>query len=297
MWEPVVCPLCGADDYAVRFRGRLAADDESVAFACTNIFWSDYRQVVRCRRCGMVYNNPCETEATLLANYREVVDPAYLREVPGRQRTFARALRTLARLAPPPAQLLDVGCYTGHFAAAARDAGYAVAGIEPSAWAAAYARNELQVTIPGETLAAAPAGDYDVVTMWDVIEHLHRPAATIAAIAARLAPGGLLALSTHNLASPAARLLGSRYPFLMRMHVAHFTPATLGRLLREHGLVPVRREVHWRWVRIGYALEKLAHYAPRLHRLLATGGAPLLRDRYLPIAGLGLMNVYARKTR
>lgn len=296
MWQPVPCPLCGADDYRVRWRGALQPDDTAVAFACTNIFWSDYLQVVQCRRCGMVYNNPCETADTLLANYAAVVDEDYLREIAGRQRTFARLVRALQRRCPPPAELLDVGCYTGQFLVQARAAGYRVTGLEPSRWAADHARRVHGLEIAGATLADLPADrQFAVITLWDVLEHLPDPHATIAAASARLRPGGWLALSTHNLASPAARLLGGRYPFLMRMHVAHFTPQTLALLLARHGLELQNCEEHWRWLRFGYALEKLTRYAPRVHGLLLAAGARHFADRLLPVAGVGLLNAYARK--
>ena len=296
MWQPVPCPLCAADDCRVRWRGTLQPDDAAEHFACTNIFWSDYRQIVQCRRCGMIYNNPCETEDTLLANYAGVVDEAYLHELAGRQRTFARLIDRLRQLQPPPATLLDIGCYTGQFLAQARAAGYNVAGLEPSRWAAGYARDRHGLEVAGATLADLPAGrQFDLITLWDVLEHLPNPHATIAAISDHLKPGGWLALSTHNIASPAARLLGGRYPFLMRMHVAHFPPSTLRLLLARHGLELRRREPHWRWLRLGYALEKLERYAPRLHRLLVAAGAGRVAGRLLPIAGVGLLNAYARK--
>ncbi len=296
MWQPVLCPLCGAEDAIIRWRGALRPDDAAEAFACTNIYWSDYLQVVQCRRCGMIYSNPCETADTLLQHYTAVVDHTYLAEIAGRQRTFAGLLARLRRLAPPPATVLDVGCYTGQFLAQARAAGYTVTGLEPSRWAAEHARTAHGLTVAGSTLADLPTGQhFDLITLWDVLEHLPTPHETIAAIAAHSMPGGWLALSTHNLAAPAARLLGGRYPFLMRMHVAHFTPATLARLLAHHGYVIRRREPHVRWLRVGYAREKLERYAPRLHRLLTMAGGRQADGLLIPIAGVGLMNVYARK--
>ncbi len=296
MWQEVPCPLCGADDARVRWRGALSDEATPAAFACTNIFWSEYRQVVTCRRCGMTYNNPCETPATLLAQYADVVDEQYLREQAGRERTFAALLTRLRELQPPPGTLLDVGCYTGQFAAQARAAGYTVCGLEPSRWAATHARDTYGLEVAGATLTDLPADrQFDCITLWDVLEHLPQPHTTIAAIARHLRPGGLLALSTHNLDAPAARLLGGRYPFLMRMHVAHFTPATLGRLLAEHGLYLASVEEHRRYIRIGYALDKLARYAPRLHALLRATGASRYAHRLIPVVGVGLINAYARR--
>jgi len=296
MWQDIVCPLCGADNYRVLYTGSLLNEENQQVFACTNVYWSSFRRIVSCRACGMIYNNPCETRDTLLQNYREVIDKTYLHEVPGRQKTFARAINRLKQFHPPPAKLLDVGCYTGHFATAAAAAGYQVYGIELSRWAADFAKNELGITICGETLAdLQPEQLFDCITMWDVIEHVPDPHKVIAQAAEHLRPGGILALSTHNMNSFSARVLRSRYPFLMQMHVAHFTPDTLQRLFSHHNLRLFHYEPHWRWIRIGYALEKLRSYSPRLFKAFEFCQQQFPGNIIVPVIGLGLINVYAQK--
>jgi Methyltransferase domain len=80
--------------------------------------------------------------------------------------------------------------------------------------------------------------------MWDVIEHVPSPRATLAAAAAVVRPGGILALSTINAASLNARLFGGHWIFWNRSgrvpeHLQAFTPDTLRKALHDTGFVPV----------------------------------------------------------
>jgi 2-polyprenyl-3-methyl-5-hydroxy-6-metoxy-1,4-benzoquinol methylase len=90
------------------------------------------------------------------------------------RRTFRDRLGDLPAM---PGRLLDVGAATGFFVEQAREVGWDAVGVEPSEWAAAYARNELGVEVRTGTLEAMrfPDGTFDVVTLWEVIEHLPDP--------------------------------------------------------------------------------------------------------------------------
>jgi 2-polyprenyl-3-methyl-5-hydroxy-6-metoxy-1,4-benzoquinol methylase len=152
-----------------------------------------------------------------------------------------RRLRLLRALVPPPARLLDVGAGRGRFVAAARAAGYAAQGLEPSArgtHAAAAAGIELQRA----TVAAAelPEGAFEAVTLWHVLEHLDEPGAALERVRGWLSPGGALLVAVPNLDSVQARLGGERWYHLdVPRHRVHFTPRGLEALLRSRGLEPV----------------------------------------------------------
>jgi SAM-dependent methyltransferase len=293
----VPCPLCGRDCPELLFaaRGTTAAGDPSATFDCTSPHLGDHGPVVRCTACSMVYADPRPTPVQLRAAYARVHDPEYQVQRRGRELTFAAQVRTLCELVEPPAELLDVGCYTGVFMEVAAGAGFSVRGTELSAWAAEQARS-LAV---GEVLEAevleldlAPSS-VDVVTMWDVLEHLPDPVAAVRKAAGLLRPGGVLALSTHLIDSPAARLLGTRYPFLMDMHLVHFSRATLHRLLHEAGFTGIRIDAHRRCVMLDYLLGRIASMVPASRRLLAPlARGSFARRRPVWVRGLGLINAY-----
>src|SRR5919112_2231454 len=90
---------------------------------------------------------------------------------------------------PGPGRVLDVGCGFGHFVRWAEDAGWDAWGYEPDQWSRDHAVCDSSQVVP--TLADAP-GPFDVITMWDVLEHSEDPLAFVRELAGHLAPGGRL---------------------------------------------------------------------------------------------------------
>jgi SAM-dependent methyltransferase len=90
-------------------------------------------------------------------------------------------------------------------------------------------------------LASEPAGSYDVISMIEVVEHLEFPDPVFALAARLLKPGGLLLLTTGNIAGPIPRMKGLGYAYVIpEVHVGYFTPRALGTIYARHGLQPVR---------------------------------------------------------
>jgi len=170
----------------------------------------------------------------LLEAYQDVEDPLYVSERENRYLTFRRVVSHLG-----PARnrrLLDVGAYCGYFVDVARQVGFKAEGAELSSWAVAEARG-LGLTMHNQTVAErAASGDrYDIVTMWDVVEHLRDPRAELAAAFTLVEPGGSLHLATIDAGSRTARMLGKRWPWLMEMHLYYFDRATITALLTQAG--------------------------------------------------------------
>jgi 2-polyprenyl-3-methyl-5-hydroxy-6-metoxy-1,4-benzoquinol methylase len=157
-------------------------------------------------------------------------------------------------------RLLDAGAGPGFFVQAARDAGYAAIGLEVSREAVTYAREQLgQDVRAGEIRPVdVPRGPFDVVTLWDVVEHLPAPLAALRALTDQLRPGGLLAVSTGDLSSLLAWLSGARWHlFTLPEHLWFFTPWSLERLLRRAGLVPLGRRYETGWFTLRYLAERV----------------------------------------
>jgi len=103
----------------------------------------------------------------------------------------------------PGRRLLDVGCGTGAFLAAARRAGYDVTGIDFSQEFIRLARSRFHLdsvrACSLEDFAQqTPAGSFDVVTFFEVLEHQDNPTAFMDSVKRLLRPGGFLALSVPN---------------------------------------------------------------------------------------------------
>ena len=267
----VRCPLCGADDYVVRLEDRLqgARVDPPVHYTSTSSAFGEHGRIVGCRSCGLVYMNPRPHHQSVQSNYAAVADTRYLEEEQGRIETFGESLDHIRRFMPS-GTLLDVGCHVGTFLSVAERAGFEVAGVEPSRWAADVARTRISGPVHTGAVEDAPMPEhgYDVVTLWDVIEHLPDPALDVRAILGALRPGGIFAVSTMDVDSLFARVLGRRWPWYMQMHLVYFSRRTLCEMLRREGFEIADVRLHTRRVRLSYLASRLDAYAPPLARAL-----------------------------
>jgi 2-polyprenyl-3-methyl-5-hydroxy-6-metoxy-1,4-benzoquinol methylase len=265
----VPCPLCGADDYRVKVEDTMGTRvaDPRVHYTCTSSAFGEHGRIVQCRSCGLVYMNPRPHHEAVVENYGDVEDQEYIEEEQGRLETFAESLQ-LVRRYRPSGRLLDVGCHVGTFLTLAEQAGYEVAGVEPSRWASEIARGRIGGGVHCGAVedAPMPEGGYDVITLWDVIEHLPDPALDIRAIHGALRPGGVFAVSTMDVDALFARLAGRRWPWYMQMHLVYFSRRTLCEMLRREGFQICTVETHVRRVRLTYLASRLDAYAPAVGR-------------------------------
>ncbi len=258
----VACNLCGSTETRPRFPGTLSADalpSNPDAFRCTHSGYGRHHAIVQCRNCGLVYTNPRLEGTQILDSYVAVEDPLYLQEREGRVLTFERHLRPLEKLKPPPGRLLDVGAYTGVFVEIAGRHGWEAWGIEPSRWAVGEAHKRNLFRIVEGTLGSAdlPTASFDVVTMWDVIEHVTDPLAELRHAHRLLKPGGLLVVHTMDIDSLFARMMGARWPWLMEMHIYYFSRRTLAAMQEKAGFEVMRAVAQGRYLRLGYFATRL----------------------------------------
>ena len=105
-------------------------------------------------------------------------------------------------------RILDIGCGRGAFLDYAADAGMHTTGLEPAAEAhrLAAARHDVIASPIDDPSLSLPAGSFDVVTMWDVLEHLRDPGAALRVAVDALATGGLLIIATPAMGTVFDRL-------------------------------------------------------------------------------------------
>jgi len=138
--------------------------------------------------------------------------------------------------AHPGGTVLDVGCGSGAFLARMRTLGWQVAGVEPDPAAAATAARVHGLDVEA-SLANFAHRQFDAITMHHVIEHLPDPAAEVKALAARLAPGGRLAIVTPNIHSLGRRRFGASWVHWdPPRHLWLFSRPALNRVVTEAGL-------------------------------------------------------------
>jgi 2-polyprenyl-3-methyl-5-hydroxy-6-metoxy-1,4-benzoquinol methylase len=133
--------------------------------------------------------------------------------------------------------LLDIGCAQGFFLFNASKAGYAAKGVEISQDAVAYARNEFGLDVeaqPFEELRFG-AAHFDVVTLWQVLEHVPYPLTMLREVNRILRPGGLVVVSTPDIGGIPAKILRKKWWDIKRLHINQFATKTLAHVLRNAG--------------------------------------------------------------
>jgi len=299
--EYVRCNLCGADDTIVRYPSTVEQGESGDwrAFRCTHSGYGRHHSIVQCRQCGLVYTDPRPDGQDIAETYQAVEDPLYVEEREGRVLTFERHLKPLERLAglPNGRPLLDVGCHIGVFVEIAARHGWNAWGVEPSHWAVEQAQARRLHVVQG-TLETAdlPEAYFDVVTMWDVIEHVTDPLGTLQQACRLLKPDGLVVVHTIDIDSLFARLMGARWPWLMEMHIYYFSRRTLRAMLEKCGFRVLSDRPQGRYLRLGYLMNRMAALMPLVGRpaewLVTKLG---LRGLAVPVNLGDLFTAYARK--
>ncbi len=299
--ENIACNICGSSDSILLYPSTLTSLTPSLDdFRCTSAAYGIHPPIARCNVCGLTYANPRWEASVIRESYSMVEDPLYVEEREGRVLTFRRNLAPLEKLIAQNSQtrrLLDVGCHVGVMVELAQEHGWEAWGVEPSKWASEHARSRGLHVITGTLHDAQVPDDYfDVVTMWDVIEHLSDPAAEMRNVCRVLKPGGVFAIHTINIESWFARLLGKRWPWLMEMHLYFFSPRTLSRLLEQSGYAVIRWSAQGRFLRLGYFISRIEPYSKPISGILSAITSKFNGNSFaIPVNFGDLFTLYARR--
>lgn len=225
--------------------------------------------------------------------------PDYVAERPRIEAKFELVLTRLERHAEP-GELLDVGAGPGFMVAVARRRGWSAIGVDLNPWAARYARERVGVEVRLGTLPAVrlEQGRFDAVTMMDLIEHERAPEATLAEAARVTRRGGLLAIATPDAAAPLGRLLGRRWPEVMRVpaHLVLFSQRGLATLVERSGFEVIGSHSLGKTASVATLVEDLAPAAPRLARVLRRACRPrALSERVVTVDPRVKFCLYARR--
>jgi len=244
------CAVCGARSSLPIYRQRFAMPSEHGVHAGYD--------VVACARCGFAFADDTPDQGYLDAYYREMAKKSALLERRGFTepeylvRTHGVSLRHVVPHVRPGDRVLDVGCYTGNLLAMLRDAvpGVRVTGLDPSALAARVAREHHGVDVRVGSLFddLSDLGEFDVVLLTHVLEHVVDLRPFLARLLTLLADGGRLCVEVPDanaffLTADQDDPIGVEHkdPFLQFSveHVNYFTAASLENLMRANGFAPL----------------------------------------------------------
>jgi SAM-dependent methyltransferase len=280
------CSACGAAALVPHLKVAGDAGPDGL-IPTTDRFGTALADLVRCRRCGHRQTDPMPDDAVLESAYADAASEDYIAEEAGQRETARRALaRIEARLEPVPIPdnggprhrtLLDLGCWVGFLLSEAAERGWNAIGVEPSAFASAYARDRLGLDVrTGELLTTPlPLHHFDAIVMGDVIEHLPRPAEALERMATLLRLGGIAWMVLPDAGSLVARGLRARWWSVIPTHVQFFTRRSMRALLERAGWTVLEIGTAPKAFSVGYYVERVGGYSPPLARALARGARAL----------------------
>ncbi len=199
----------------------------------------------QCTECGQL-TNPCN-EALYWESMKEFDDPkgtwptgkSAKRLLRHTKQIVTRIERFLDKRAGE-LRLLDVGCSSGAFVSSARRLGIDAEGVEPASAPVKTALDSgLKVYQGSLEEVNLPSGSYDVMTLFEVLEHLKDPLSLLKECHRVLITGGLLVIRTGNTESWSAHYQMARWEYFSIAahggHISFFNPASMGRLAERSG--------------------------------------------------------------
>ena len=277
------CPNCGQNDFEVLFESNMKTDDFNVLFDYRMdghdsqegvegylVPGKEWGRHVKCKNCHLIYMNPMEK----VSQTNEYYFQAKNTHAPTIRESYLKTAESQVRLIQKYAigpNLLDIGCAQGFFLYNASKAGYTTKGIEISQDAAEYAIMEFGLDIeakPFEELRF-PENHFDVVTLWQVLEHVPYPLTVLKEVHRILKPGGLLVASTPDIGGIPAKILRKRWWDIKRLHINQFSTKTLTDILQNGGFENISSVSYRGFVSLSILLTMMLKYLDAYERLKA----------------------------
>lgn len=300
--ESVPCNICGSIESHILQPAQydissLGDTDFTRTFSSSSEERLNH-QLVACARCGLQYVSPRLRPEAVLQGYTAGSDEQFVSQTRGREITFGKCMDMIERVwNRAPGRLLDIGTGGGSFPFMASKRGWKAEGCEPNRWLCEWALKHYRLPIrPGTVFEQDyPAAAYDVITLWDVLEHTPDPKTEIRETHRLLKADGLLVINYPDIGSWIARAMGRSWVFLLDVHLYYFTRATMRKLLEDAGFDVVRIRPHYQRLGLGYILQRATPYVGAPARLAARAFETLGMAEWQVPYWMGQTLVLARK--
>lgn len=240
------CPVCDNSE----FNNFIICKDYTVT--------QESFVIVECKKCHFKFTNPRPSESNIGKYYEHVDYISHSDSNKGivnniyqqvRKITLRNKLDLINRLSPNKGLLLDVGCGTGDFLGICKENGWGIEGVEPSSQARGFAEKKIKKKVQANLLdlTAYKGLTFQIITLWHVLEHMHRLTDTIAKLKKLLATDGSLIIAVPNCESHDANFFKENWAaYDVPRHLYHFSEKTVRALFKNYKL-KVEEIVPMKW--------------------------------------------------
>lgn len=232
MLENIKCNLCNKDNFKVLFETK----DYNYNYP------GDFK-IVKCNNCGLVFLNPRPIDISQFYpdDYLESTENWKEKEkyqLKEQQIRKIEKMKKICKLKNGKNKILDIGCGRGEFLYYLKEKGWECYGVEKQKSGVLYGRENFKLNIfEGDLLNINfSAQNFDIITLWHVIEHLYYPNETLKEINRILKPKGILIMSLPNIDSFQTKISKDKsYHLDVPRHLFFFSPQTIKMMLEKTG--------------------------------------------------------------
>ncbi len=189
-----------------------------------------------CKDCEIIFSEFIDIKFE--DNYRDVLDNVYISQINNKKIYFKSIIDKLSNKIKENHDVLELGSYYGAFGSQIKDKVNSYIGVELSSHACNYAKDNFNLNIENSNIYdffEKNEKKYDIIFMFDVLEHLDDPDSILNKCSNNLKENGLLIFSTMNMDSLMAKISGKHYPWIIPMHKFYFTNKSVEKfLLKNH---------------------------------------------------------------
>jgi 2-polyprenyl-3-methyl-5-hydroxy-6-metoxy-1,4-benzoquinol methylase len=190
--------------------------------------------------------------------YYNMVDNDYEASRDARKKEMLHILDFAERTVGPIKNILDIGAGSGIFVEVASISGYTAVGLEPSKSLVDLAKEKKLKVHLGTFPNSRITGEFDLITLIDVIEHLNEPSILIGSLEKSLSKNGTILISTPDVSSKFAKLMKWNWWHFRVAHIGYFDLYTLDLLMKNHGYRNVAKSRPLWYFNADYLFERIA---------------------------------------
>ena len=269
--EKINCPICKSKNFKILKKKKVIKKDlkNTKYFFNSSSNHSLSQQLVECESCELVYVNPRIPSELINDGYAYNEDKKFILQNNQRIETFKINLKKIINLINyknKKLSILDVGSAGGAFLKSIEDPLITCDGIEPNKWLVEEAKkNYNEINLFATTIENFNHNKkYELITYWDVFEHLTDINNEIFFFNKLLNKNGYLILNLPDYGSLHRKILGFKWPFFLDVHLYYFNKKTIKLFMKNNQFKYIDIIKHVQILKLGYIIERVINIFPYL---------------------------------